>query len=259
MTMKAIILAAGRGSRLNGMASSRPKCLEQLGGISLIERQVRALRAQGIGEIIAVVGFGAEDVRHTCGPGIGYIENTHYAETNSLFSLWLARHFLSGGFVVLNADVLFHPQILEDLVTAQHEDALLVSYPDESTPEFGDEEMKVRLRAGRVVDISKGINRRRADAENVGIAKFGPSGARLLVEKMDVLIRGGVHSDWAPRAFREFAGERPLYAVGTRGYPWIEIDFPEDYRRAVNEVLPRILGDREVELSLERSLERAIA
>jgi len=236
------------------MAGSRPKCLEEVGGVSLIERQVRALKAEGIDEIIAVVGFGAEHVRHTCGPGLGYIENPRYAETNSLFSLWLARHFLSGGFVVLNADVLFHQQILKDLLTARYEDALLVSYPDESTPRFGDEEMKVRLHAGTVIEISKKINWRKADGENVGIAKFGASGARLLVEKMDALIRSGVHSDWAPRAFREFACERPLYAVSTRGYPWIEIDYPEDYRRAVDEVLPQIVGDPEPEILLERAI-----
>jgi hypothetical protein len=46
--------------------------------------------------------------------------------------------------------------------------------------------------------------------------------------------------DWAPRAFREFALHHPLYALSTRGLPWIEIDFPEDYRRAVDEVYPRI-------------------
>jgi choline kinase len=165
---------------------------------------------------------------------------------------------MSGGFLVLNADVLFHPQLLNDLLTAQYEDALLVAYADNST-RLGDEEMKVRLRAGRVIDISKRINCRKADGENVGIAKFGASGARLLVEKMDALIRRGAHTDWAPRAFREFASERPLYAVGTRGYPWIEIDFPADYVRAVDEVLPRILDNPEMGFLREPSIERAIA
>ena len=46
-----------------------------------------------------------------------------------------------------------------------------------------------------------------------------------------------------PRAFAEFAGLRPLHAIGTRGFPWTEIDFPEDYLRAVNDILPAIEGD----------------
>ena len=59
---------------------------------------------------------------------------------------------------------------------------------------------------------------------------------------MDRLVAAGGLRDWAPRAFREFAQERPLHAIGTRGFPWIEIDFPEDYRRAVRDVLPQIDG-----------------
>ena len=59
---------------------------------------------------------------------------------------------------------------------------------------------------------------------------------------MDRLVAAGGLRDWAPRAFREFAQERPLHAIGTRGFPWIEIDFPEDYQRAVREVLPLIDG-----------------
>jgi NDP-sugar pyrophosphorylase family protein len=57
---------------------------------------------------------------------------------------------------------------------------------------------------------------------------------------MDAIIQGGSRRDWAPRAFEAFAAERPLFAIGTRGFPWSEIDFPEDYERAMREVLPFI-------------------
>jgi NDP-sugar pyrophosphorylase family protein len=57
---------------------------------------------------------------------------------------------------------------------------------------------------------------------------------------MDRLVADGELRAWAPRAFHEFARTQPLFALGTRGFPWIEIDFPEDYRRAVNDVLPQI-------------------
>ena len=241
--MRAIILAAGRGSRLRGRDSEVPKCLTRIGGLSLIERQILSLRDAGIREIIPVIGFGAELVKQFCGSNLHYVENPHYDDTNSLFSLWLVRRFLAGGFVVLNADVLFHPQLLSDLLTSRHEDALLVSYPSLSDEPFGPEEMKVKVQAGRIIDISKSINPRKADGENVGIGKFGPAGAALLMEKLDSLIRGGAHRDWAPRAFRDFASERPLYAVGTRGLPWIEIDFPQDYEKAVDQILPLIVED----------------
>jgi choline kinase len=79
-----------------------------------------------------------------------------------------------------------------------------------------------------------------ADGENVGIVKFSAQGARRLIAEMDTLLARGAERDWAPRAFREFAQRYPLHAISTEDYPWIEIDFAEDYRRAQEEVLPQI-------------------
>lgn len=244
--MKGIILAAGRGLRLNGTTGNTPKCLIEMGGLTLLERQIRTLRVCGIAEIIVVVGYEAERVRQSCDPQIYFVENTRFDQTNSLYSLWLTRDLLLDGFVVINSDVLFHPQLLADLLTAYYEDALLLAYRDQLSTALGDEEMKVQVRGGRVVDISKTMNPLDADGENVGIVKFGPSGARVLVEQMNDLIAAGCYRDWAPRAFLEFSRRRTLHITDTRGYPWIEIDFPEDYERAVNEVLSGIPMPAEV-------------
>jgi len=239
--MKGIILAAGRGARLNGGNNDMPKCLVALGGETLLSRNIRLLRQAGVDDIVVVVGCAADTVRRTC-QGVSFVENARFAQTNSLYSLWLARPMLTGGFVVMNCDVLVHPQLMTDLLTARHEDALLLAYRDEDTA-YGDEEMKVRVQAGRVVDISKTMDPAIADGENLGVAKFGAEGARVLIEEMDALIAGGDHKAWVPRAFKAFAERRPLHAIGTRGLPWTEIDFPEDYRRAVEVVLPQIERD----------------
>lgn len=239
--MKGIILAAGRGARLSGGSGDMPKCLVTVGGETLLSRNIRLLRSAGIDEIAVVIGCAAETVRRTC-HGVEFVENARFAQTNSLYSLWLARPLLADGFLVMNCDVLVHPQLVADLLTARHEDALLLAYRDEETP-YGDEEMKVCVRCGRVIDISKTIDPRDADGENLGIVKFGRAGARLLVEEMDALIARGDHKAWVPRAFKAFAARRPLYAIGTRGFPWTEIDFPEDYQRAVEVVLPQIEHD----------------
>lgn len=238
--MKGVILAAGKGARLNGTIGDKPKCLLRVGAQTLIERQIDSLRLSGIHDIVIVVGCQAELVRRTCGHGVAYVENSRFAQTNSLYSLWLARTLLADGFVVMNCDVLFHPQLLTDLVTARHEDALLVSY-DEGP--LGDEEMKVRTRRGRVAAMAKTLAADDADGENVGMVKFGAEGARVLAQLLDQRVAAGGLRDWAPRAFDEFARMRPLHAIGTRGYPWTEIDFPEDYQRAVNVVLPAIERD----------------
>jgi choline kinase len=245
--MRGIILAAGKGSRLNGTIGDKPKCLLRVGKTTLIERQIEVLRALGIGDIVVVVGCDADRVRRTCGHRITYIENTRFAQTNSLYSLWLARPLLLDGFVVLNCDVLFHPQLLVDLLTSRYDDALLISYCDGP---LGDEEMKVKVRRGRVVEMSKTLPPDEADGENVGIVKFSADGARLLAGVLDERVAAGGLRDWAPRAFAEVAHVRPLHAIGTRGLPWTEIDFPEDYERAVRVVLPAIEADGIEELHL---------
>jgi L-glutamine-phosphate cytidylyltransferase len=250
--MRGIILAAGKGSRLNGTAGENPKCLVKAGGLTLIERQIRALRNAGIDDIAVVVGCQADQVRRACGHGITYVENSKYAQTNSMYSLWMARPLLFEGFVVLNCDVLFHPVLLNDLLTSRHENALLLAYREADQAPFGDEEMKVQVRCGRVREMSKQMDPDDADGENLGIVKFGPEGAAELVKIMDRLVAAGGVREWAPRAFRELAQVRPLHAIGTRGFPWIEIDFPEDYQRALREVLPQIDAgdDSDVDMSL---------
>lgn len=239
--MRGVILAAGRGARLNGGNGDMPKCLVTVGGETLLARNVRLLREAGIDDIVVVVGCAADTVRRSL-PGVTFVDNPQFAQTNSMYSLWLARTLLTDGFVVMNCDVLVHPDLLADLLSAWHEDALLLAYRDDETA-YGNEEMKVRVRCGRVIDISKTMSPDEADGENLGVVKFGPAGARALIAEMDALVEAGDLKAWVPRAFKEFAQRRPLHVIGTRGLPWIEIDFPEDYRRAVEVVLPEIEQD----------------
>jgi len=241
--MKGIILAAGKGSRLNGTAGDKPKCLVEAGGLTLIERQMQVLERAGVEEIVVVVGCQADRVRRVCGTGVTYVENSRFVESNSLYSLWTARALLYEGFVVLNCDVLFHPRLLDDLLATHHDAALLMAYRQPGQAPFGDEEMKVKVCGGRVIDMSKTMTADEADGENLGIVKFGPKSAPHLVGILDRIVGEGRLREWAPSAFRDFAKERPLYALGTRGLPWIEIDFPEDYQRALRDVLPAIDAD----------------
>ncbi len=241
--MRAVILAAGRGGRLQGVIGERPKCLARVGDRTLIERQIEALQDAGITRITVVAGYGAEQVRPVCSRQADIVHNARYASTNSLYSLWLARDLLRDGFLVLNCDVLFHPQLLADLLSARVDDALLVSARRDGAA-YGDEEMKVCIRRGLVTDIAKTLPPDAADAENIGIARFGADGAHALIEQMTQLVSSGHVREWLPRAFAAVAALRPLHAVDSRGFPWIEIDFPEDYWRACGDVLPAIEADR---------------
>ncbi|HUR33030.1 MAG TPA: phosphocholine cytidylyltransferase family protein [Vicinamibacterales bacterium] len=237
--MRAVILAAGRGGRLQGVIGNRPKALARVGERTLLDRQIDALQAVGISRITVVGGYRFDLLARACPRTVDLLENDRFGSTNSLYSLWLARDLLLEGFVVLNCDVLFHPQMLDDLLTARCDDALLVASRRDGAP-YGDEEMKVRIRRGLVTAIAKTLADEDSDAENVGIARFGAAGALALVEHMNRLVGDGRVRDWLPAAFAAFADARPLAAVDNRGLPWTEIDFPEDYWRACGEVLPAI-------------------
>ena len=236
--MKAIILAAGASRRMISLTKNLPKCLLKIGDKSIIEHQIASLHHYGLDEIIMVTGFCEDKIKSVCGEKISYISNPRFADTNSIYSLWLAKEEAKEGFVVINSDVLFHPLVLGKIVESPYPDVLAMSTQED----MGEEEMKVKVNSDRVIDISKEIHPNQADGENVGMVKFSSEGAKLLFEKMDELISKGMVNKWAPFAFQQIALCHHLYAVDIGNLPWIEIDFVEDYERAQEVIYPRILS-----------------
>jgi L-glutamine-phosphate cytidylyltransferase len=233
---KAIILAAGNGSRLRPLTNDRPKCLLDVDGHPLIDHQLDALRPLGVTDVVVVVGYCGAQIRRHVGGAARYVENVRWASTNSLYSLWLARDELGSGALILNSDVLAPNALFERLVHSPAPDAVLV----QRGSGFEAEDMKVMLRGVEVVDFGKDLPPERAHAHNVGVAKFSVAGGRRLAECLDLLVAHGHDNDWVPVAFRAFASEWPLIAVATDGLPWIEIDYAADLDRARLVVQPAI-------------------
>ncbi len=167
----ALILAAGRGRRLGSSSNERPTCLLQVGGRALIEHQLEALDSCGINRVFVVVGYNAAAVKTKLGSTVEYVTNARHAETNSLYSLWLAREQARQGFVLLNADALFDSEVLRHLLHSSHPDTLAV----ERRSHFGPEEMKVSLAGDRILALSKDLDASRAHAENVGVLNLNIS------------------------------------------------------------------------------------
>lgn len=237
--MRAIILAAGVGSRLQALSGGKPKCLVEIGGRPLILHQIEALADHGIGPVLIVAGYKADEVRKVVGDRAEFIVNDRYEETNSLYSLWLARDRVEGPFILLNCDLFFSPEILERLLDGP---ANALAY--DSTSSRGREQTKIAVKDGRVVDIGKDVPTGSARGESLGTLKFNAEGAKAMFEAADRLVREGNERAWVIEATRATAAQVGIHAINVAGLSWTEIDFPYDLDVARREVWPAIYKTR---------------
>ena len=214
--MQAVILAAGTGSRLKAVTGGKAKALLEVGGRSLILHQLEALADHGVGPVLVIVGYQAEEVQRAIGERAETIVNDRYAETNSLYSLWLARKWIKGPFVLLNCDLFFDPQILAEVV---EEAGNVLAY--DSTSSRGREQTKVAIKQRRVVDLGKDLPTNSARGESLGLLKFDEDGAKAMVQAADALVRrDGQEDAWVIEATRAVCSEIPIYGVNVAGQAW---------------------------------------
>jgi choline kinase len=223
-----------------------PKCLLPIAGSSLLERMLDTLASESIEEVLLVVGHAREKIeafleRRSWPYRVGTIFNPEYDTANNIYSAWLARDRCADGFLLLNSDVAFHPQVLADVVRAAGSESLLAVDPARPPR---DEAMKVRFEDGRLAEIGKEIDPSRADGEYIGIARFGSAGAPAFFSEVEAILGNGGSGEWYESAIGAAARKVPFRACLTGSLPWIEIDAPEDLQRAEQEVFPILNGSR---------------
>lgn len=233
--MQALILAAGRGSRLGRKGFGRPKCLLEVGRRPLIEHQLEMLAEAGVAPVALVVGYCADEVREVVGIRAEYIENSRWEVTNSLYSFWLARDWVKGPLLILNSDILVAPEILERLLETDGD-----AFAYDSSSGDAREHMKVSVREGVLKDMCKGMPASDVSGENVGLLKFTADTTQALFDVSDRLVASGEEKSWLGSSVRLLAKHHRLRAVDVAGLPWGEIDSSFDLDRARKEVLPRI-------------------
>lgn len=238
-SMRAIILAAGTGSRLAEVSGGRPKPLVEVGGKTLIEHQLEAFADAGIGPVLVVVGHKADEVKAVVGSRATFVENPDPAGTNSLYSFWLAREFVQGPVLIANCDLVYHPEILDRLLDVK---GSALAY--DSGFGWGREKMKVGLQDGCVKEMSKALPYGRAAGENLGLICLHEKAAQALVSRADEMVQAGKRKSWLPEALEAAAQDVPIRGVDVAGLPWTEIDFPFDLENARKRVWPAIERDR---------------
>lgn len=234
--MDALILAAGQGSRLD---VGVPKCLVEVGGRSLLDHQLDAIERVGADRVTVVVGYEHEQVEDAAKGRAQVVLNERYAETNSLYSFWLARNAVEGDLLVLNSDVLFAPELLSDLVAVT---GSALAFDSSSGDE--DEHMKVRTRRGRLMRLSKELPALYSHGESLGVVHLSRLAARAAFSAAGSFVGRGREDHWAAAAFNEVARGHWVSCVDVAGQPWVEIDFPEDLDRARNHTWPAIAALR---------------
>jgi choline kinase len=247
--MRAIILAAGRGIRLQLPEDSQlPKCLLRFDGMTLLERHLRMLKIAGVDEVVLALGFRHELVeaeldRLGWAPRPEIVLNMKFDLGSVLTVHTVADALIRGGDILLmDADVLYDRRIVMALMAGTEPVNRLLIDRDFAA---GDEPVKLCLENGVPVELRKQVAANlKFDTigESVGFFRFGHTGARRLAALAAQYVETGRAQMPHEEAVRDLLLERShvLEVVDVTGSPWIEIDFPSDVERATQEILPQL-------------------
>lgn len=230
--MQAIIMAAGKGSRLGALTEGKPKSFVEIKGKRLIEYNLQLLRQFGVDDIIIVTGYRCEDFEELTRDmqDVRCIYNPFYETMNVLGSFFMGMGVLQDDFIYLHADTLCEPAIFEKMLHTKADVVLPVEYG-----KCDEEAMKVRSENGKIVQLTKQMPVEAAEGEFIGIAFFRKGVIPTLQEKVKRLMKEKEFSEYFERAIQRLIDEEEfqIEALPTDGAFWVEIDFVEDYERAV--------------------------
>jgi choline kinase len=231
--MKAVILAAGTGTRLLPLTREVPKCLVSVNGRTILERIVENCLSLSIDEFVVVGGHkkdnllkamdalgGVHRTRFEC------VENPDYRTTNTGVSLNIALRGATDDLLVINGDNVFDRRILRDLLKPS-QTAIAI----DNTKSLNEESFKVRIQDNVVALMGKQIPIDQANGEFIGIS---------LLRKGDLDTFRGLLGGLIDRnpmtyydfAFQELSAIRPVVFAYTNGLKWTEVDTPDDLRAA---------------------------
>ncbi len=172
--MKSLIIAAGRGNRLNDLTCKKPKALIPALGLALIKRVILTTKQAGINEFVIVIGYLGEKIKAALGNGeqlgakIDYIENQEWQKSNGI-SVLTAKKLINENFMLSMSDHIFDPRILKGLLDNDIKSSVVLAI-DRKEPLPGD--TKVLERDGKIIEIGKNIEK--ANCVDTGLFLCSP-------------------------------------------------------------------------------------
>ncbi len=231
--MKAIILAAGIGKRLQTVSEGLPKSMIKIGERSIIHHQIESCKKAGITSFVIVLGYKKEileahvlEILKT--DQVIFVENPIYDVTNTLYSLWLTREYFDEDFIYFNADVLFQSELLKKIAKRSKYSELFLE-----TKSCEEEEVKMIIDGkDKILEIGKKLNIPDCAGEFIGIGKFNLDVLPAFKHYLQYGIDNKQENNYFEYAVNLLAKDVFLKAVPTGNAPCIEIDFPEDLEKA---------------------------
>ena len=232
--MKAIILSAGQGSRLGPLTQDRPKCLIDFNGRTLLDRQLDALAANGVGEAVVVTGFHDGLVEEAVaarsgGPRVRTVFNPFFKVADNTGSLYMARSELAGDCLVWNGDTLVSDGLMRRVLDNDRSGICVTVDRKDS---YDEDDMKVVEAGGRLTAIGKrlegGVN-----AESIGLLAFRGGGAERFRDAIEQAMRTPEGTTiWYLRVINQLAHSDEVWTLDISGEEWGEVDFPPDVEDA---------------------------
>jgi choline kinase len=229
--MKAIILAAGRGSRLKGFTEEQPKCLNRVGGRTLIDRQLESLRGGGVNEVVIVAGYRSEMLVPFASR---LVVNAEWADTNMVMSLLCARKEFHEPVVVSYSDILYGPSVVQSLVRDGRD--AVVAYDLEwrplwelrsETPLADTESFRITA-DGRILDIGRKVaSLDEPQGQYMGIMRFSPAALTWITDYADANPTAVRKMDMTTLIRTLIEAGKPFHGAPVRG-GWFEVDTTRD-------------------------------
>lgn len=240
----ALLLAAGTGTRLQPLTLDAPKCLTEVGGISILERLIDNLRAQGFKRLVVVIGYlggyiqeflqqYADDMQ------VDYVISPEYRTTNNIYSLWLARQQIREPFLLVESDLVFEASMLDDMLEP---DKMAISrilpWMNGTTVELG-VELGVECGSGRQISAFRKGDEHCNDVhqyKTVNIYSISLDSWNRIEHRLNDYISAGRTGEYYEAVFAEMVADGTLSfdAVFFDADRWYEIDTRADLRAAEN-------------------------